>query len=255
MPQLADSPTTATTAPRRPTDATVLVTGGSGGIGGAIAQALAADGWRVAVGYHRGRDAAEALAESLRASGADAIAVGGDVTAGPAQLLAAAGELGPVLGLVNNAGITADGLALSMRDEAWDSVIHTNLTAAFQLTRAALCPRVRARYGRIISIASVVGPFANAGQANYAAAKAGLIGFTKTIATEVAARGITANSVAPGLIATAMTADVPDDALRPIPVGRTGSPEEVAAAVRFLASDAASYVTGATLVVDGGMTA
>lgn len=247
----------APSAPRRPAEATALVTGGSGGIGSAVARALAADGWRVAVGYRSGRDRAERLVAELAAGGADARAVAGDLASadGATALLAGAAELGPVLGLVNNAGITDDGLALSMRDEHWQRVLDTNLTAAFRLTRAALRPMVRARYGRIISVASVVGPHANPGQANYAAAKAGLIGFTRTIAAEVAARGITANSVAPGWITTTMTADLPDDALRPIPAGRPGDPVEVAAAIAFLASDAASYVTGTTLTVDGGMTA
>lgn len=254
-PALTERP--ASGAPRRPAEATVLVTGGSGGIGSAVVRALSADGWRVAVGYRSGRDRAEQLVAELTSAGADALAIPGDLTTadGATVLLGAAAELGPVLGLINNAAITDDGLALSLRDEHWQRVIDTNLTAAFRLTRAALRPMVRARYGRIVNVASVVGPFANPGQANYAAAKAGLIGLTKTIAAEVAARGITANAVAPGLIATAMTAELPEGALRPIPAGRPGQPSEVAAAIAFLASDAASYVTGTTLTVDGGMTA
>ena len=164
-------------------------------------------------------------------------------------------ELGPVLALVNNAGITADGLAMQMDDEDWDRVIGTNLTAAFRMTRRAMRPMIKARYGRVVNVASVVGPRANAGQANYAAAKAGLIGLTKTVATEVARRGVTVNAVAPGFIATDMTEDLPDAILDAVPAKRVGTPEEVAAAVRFLASDDAGYVTGSTLYVDGGMSA
>jgi 3-oxoacyl-[acyl-carrier protein] reductase len=164
-------------------------------------------------------------------------------------------QLGPVLALVNNAGVRADGLALQLDDDAWSSVIDTNLTAAFRMTRRALRGMIRARYGRVINVASVVGPRANAGQANYAAAKAGLIGMTKTIAAEVARRGVTVNAVAPGFIETDMTKDLPQEVLTAVPARRPGTPDEVAAAVRFLASDAAGYVTGTTLFVDGGMSA
>ena len=160
-----------------------------------------------------------------------------------------------MLALVNNAGITADGLAIQMEDDDWNRVIDTNLTAAFRMTRRAMRPMIKARYGRIVNVASVVGPRANAGQANYAAAKAGLIGMTKTVATEVARRGVTVNAVAPGFIATDMTEEIPDAVLDAVPAKRAGTPEEVAAAVRFLASDAAGYVTGSTLFVDGGMSA
>jgi 3-oxoacyl-[acyl-carrier protein] reductase len=180
-----------------------------------------------------------------------------DVTNGPPdQLFKQAEEnLGPVLALVNNAGVTADGLAIQLDDEAWNKVIDTNLTAAFRLTRRAVKSMIRARYGRVINIASVVGPRANAGQANYAAAKAGLIGMTKTVATEVARRGVTVNAVAPGFIETDMTADLAERAAEHIPARRPGKPEDVAAAVRYLASDDAGYVTGTTLYVDGGMSA
>ena len=160
-----------------------------------------------------------------------------------------------MLALVNNAGITADSLAIQMDDDEWDRVINTNLTAAFRMTRRAMRPMLKARFGRVINVASVVGPRANAGQANYAAAKAGLIGMTKTVAAEVAKRGVTVNAVAPGFIATEMTEDLPDTILDVVPAKRVGTPEEVAAAVRFLASDDAGYVTGSTLFVDGGMSA
>ena len=149
----------------------------------------------------------------------------------------------------------ADGLALQMPDEDWDRVVETNLSAAFRLTRRALRAMVRSRYGRIVNVASVVGPRANAGQANYAAAKAGLIGMTRTIAAEVARRGVTVNAVAPGFIETDMTADLPREVLEAVPARRPGSPQDVAGAVRFLASDAAAYVMGTTLFVDGGMRA
>jgi 3-oxoacyl-[acyl-carrier protein] reductase len=240
----------------RPEGATALVTGGSKGIGAAISKSLAADGWLVAVNYRSDEDAARRVVEAIEEAGGRAAPVHGDVTNGaPDDLFKRAEELGPVLALVNNAGVAADGLAIQMDDEDWERVIATNLTAAFRLTRRAMRPMIKARYGRIVNIASVVGPRANAGQANYAAAKAGLIGMTKTVAAEVARRGVTVNAVAPGFIETDMTKDLPETVLEAIPARRVGSPEEVGAAVRFLASDDAGYVTGTTLFVDGGMSA
>jgi 3-oxoacyl-[acyl-carrier protein] reductase len=234
------------------------VTGASKGIGAAIARALAADGWHVAVNYRSDEEGATATVKAIEDAGGTAVALRADVTNGaPDELFKQAEEQlgGPVLALVNNAGVTADGLAIQLDDEAWDRVIGTNLTAAFRLTRRAMRPMIKARYGRIINVASVVGPRANAGQSNYAAAKAGLIGMTKTVAAEVARRGVTVNAVAPGFIETDMTKDVPDAVIEAIPARRVGAPEDVAAAVRFLASDDAGYVTGTTLFVDGGMSA
>ncbi len=236
-----------------------LVTGGSRGIGAAVAQALAADGWPVAVGFRSGADEAAAVVDAIGAAGGTAVALGADV-ADPeaADVLVGGAEerLGvPVLALVNNAGVRADGLTLQLDDDAWASVLDTNLGAAFRLTRRALRGMVRARYGRIVNVASVVGLRANAGQANYAAAKAGLIAFTKTTAVEVARRGVTINAVAPGLIATDMTADLDGTLLQAVPARRAGTPQDVAAAVSFLDSDQAAYVTGSTLVVDGGLSA
>jgi 3-oxoacyl-[acyl-carrier protein] reductase len=240
----------------RPEHATALVTGASKGIGAAIAQALATDGWQVAVNYRSDEEGARRVVKAIEEAGGHAAAVGGDVANGPAdELFQRAEELGPVLALVNNAGVRADGLAVQLDDDDWDRVIGTNLTAAFRLTRRAVRPMIRARYGRIVNVASVVGPRANAGQANYAAAKAGLIGFTKTVAAEVARRGVTVNAVAPGFIETDMTKDLPETVLEAIPARRVGAPEEVGAAVRFLASEDAGYVTGTTLFVDGGMSA
>jgi 3-oxoacyl-[acyl-carrier protein] reductase len=241
----------------RPENATALVTGGSKGIGAAISKALAGDGWFVAVNYRSDEDAAAQVVKAIEDAGGRAAAIHGDVANGaPDELFKRAeDELGPVLALVNNAGVNADGLAIQMDDDAWDRVIGTNLTAAFRLTRQAMRPMIKARYGRIVNIASVVGPRANAGQSNYAAAKAGLIGMTKTVAAEVARRGVTVNAVAPGFIETDMTKDVPEAVLQAIPARRVGAPEEVGAAVRFLASEDAGYVTGTTLFVDGGMSA
>ena len=164
-------------------------------------------------------------------------------------------RFGPVLVLVNNAGVRADGLSPQLRDDQWARVIDTNLSAAFRTTRRALAPMLRARFGRIVNVASVVGPRANAGQSNYAASKAGLIGFTKTVAVEVARRGITVNAVAPGFVETKLTQDIGNGVVDAIPARRVGTPEEVAACVRFLTSEEASYVTGTTLTVDGGMSA
>jgi 3-oxoacyl-[acyl-carrier protein] reductase len=241
----------------RPENATALVTGASKGIGAAIAKALAADGWNVAVNYRSDEDGAKATVKAIEDAGGKAAAFHADVTNGaPDELFKQVEEeLGPVIALVNNAGVAADGLAIQMDDDQWDTVIGTNLTAAFRLTRRAMRPMIKARYGRIVNIASVVGPRANAGQSNYAAAKAGLIGMTKTVAAEVARRGVTVNAVAPGFIETDMTKDVPEAVVEAIPARRVGTPDEVAAAVRFLASEDAGYVTGTTLFVDGGMSA
>jgi 3-oxoacyl-[acyl-carrier protein] reductase len=242
----------------RPENATALVTGASKGIGAAIAKALAADGWHVAVNYRSDEDGANATVKAIEDAGGKAVALHADVSNGsPDELFTQAEEQlgGPVLALVNNAGVAADGLAIQLDDDAWDRVIGTNLTAAFRLTRRAMRPMIKARYGRIINVASVVGPRANAGQSNYAAAKAGLIGMTKTVAAEVARRGVTVNAVAPGFIETDMTKDVPEAVVEAIPARRVGTPDEVAAAVRFLASEDAGYVTGTTLFVDGGMSA
>jgi 3-oxoacyl-[acyl-carrier protein] reductase len=242
----------------RPDNAVALVTGASKGIGSAIAKALAADGWHVAVNYRSDEVGAKATVAAIEGAGGIAATLAGDVANGaPDQLFKRAEEAlaGPVLALVNNAGVRADNLAIQIEDEDWDIVINTNLSAAFRLTKRSLKPMLRARYGRIVNVASVVGPRANAGQANYAAAKAGLIGFTKTVSHEVARRGITVNAVAPGFIETDMTKDLLADVVKAIPARRAGQPEEVAAAVRFLASDDAAYVTGTTLFVDGGMSA
>ena len=243
----------------RPDNATALVTGASKGIGAAIAIALAQDGWHVGVNYRSDREGAERTVAAVEKAGGRALAVEGDITDanGVADDLfeRLEAELGPVLALVNNAGVRADGLAIQLEDDDWARVIETNLTAAFRMTRRAMRPMIKARYGRIVNVASIVGPRANAGQSNYAAAKAGLIGLTKTVAHEVARRGVTVNAVAPGFIETDMTSDLPDAVFDAIPAKRAGKPEEVAAAVRFLASDDAAYVTGTTLFVDGGMSA
>jgi 3-oxoacyl-[acyl-carrier protein] reductase len=240
-------------------DGCALVTGASRGIGAAIARALAQDGWPVGVNYRSDRDGAVAVVAEIEREGGRAIALAADVAdpATPDELFGALeSHFGvPVLALVNNAGIRADDLSPSLGDAEWSSVLDTNLTAAFRLTRRALKPMLRARSGRIVNISSVVGLRANPGQANYAAAKAGLIALTKTVAVEVARRGITVNAVAPGWIDTEMTADVSTDLLSAVPARRAGTPEEVAACVRFFASDAASYVTGAVLTVDGGLAA
>ena len=217
------------------------------------------DGWPVGVNYRVDRDGAETVVAEIEREGGQAVALAGDVAEAtvPDRLFdALESHFGsPVLALVNNAGISRDDLTPSLRDEDWSAVIDTDLTAAFRLMRRALRAMLRARSGRIVNISSVVGLRANPGQANYAAAKAGLIALTKTTAVEVARRGVTVNAVAPGLIETEMIAGVSKDLLAAVPARRPGMPEEVAACVRFLISEEASYVTGAVLSVDGGLAA
>ena len=237
-----------------------LVTGASRGIGAATARRLAEDGWAVGVNYRSDAEGAEKVAAEIRDAGGRALALQADVSepdAAEKLLPALEREFGPVLVLVNNAGLTADSLSMRIGDEDWDRVIETNLSGAFRITRAAVGPMMRKRFGRIVSVASVVGQKANPGQANYAASKAGLVAFTKTVAVEVARRGVTANAVAPGFITTELTTDLPENGglADLIPAKRTGSPDEVAACIRFLVSDEASYVNGTILTVDGGMTA
>jgi 3-oxoacyl-[acyl-carrier protein] reductase len=240
-------------------DGCALVTGASRGIGAAIARGLAADGWPVGVNYRADKDGAESVVAAIAQDGGQAVAVQADVadTAAPEELFTGLESHfdRPVLALVNNAGVSRDDLVASLGDEEWSTVLETDLTAAFRLIRRALRPMLRARAGRIVNIASVVGLRANAGQANYAAAKAGLIALTRTAAIEVARRGITVNAVAPGWIDTDMTAGISSELLAAVPARRAGTPEEVAACVRFLVSDQASYVNGAVLSVDGGLAA
>ena len=232
-----------------------FVTGGTRGIGLAIARSLRAAGARVAVA---GRDSARA--SEVAAELGDAAGVGCDV-ADAAQVEAAIAEaervLGPIDILVNNAGLTRDNILLRLTDADWDAVLDANLKGAFHTTRTVIKGMMKRRSGRIINITSVVGLTGNKGQANYAASKAGLIGFTKSVAKEYASRGVLANCIAPGFIETDMTSRLPDEAraalLQQIALGRLGRPEDVAGAVLFLASDLASYVTGQVLVIDGGM--
>jgi len=238
-----------------------LVTGAGRGIGRAIALELAKNGFDVAVNYNRSSEQAEALCEEIKALGVNAMAFQADVgdSEQVKKLFAAIKDaMGTVSVLVNNAGITRDTLLVRMKPEDWQAVLTTNLNAAFYCTQAAVRDMAKNRWGRIISIASVVGLTGNAGQANYAASKAGIIGFTKSVAREYAARGITANAIAPGFIDTDMTEvlkpDMKEAILKSIPAGRMGSPEDVAKAVAFLAGEASSYITGQTLAVDGGMT-
>jgi 3-oxoacyl-[acyl-carrier protein] reductase len=235
-----------------------LVTGGSRGIGRAIAIALASHGARVAVNYATNAAAAGATVATIGAQ--KAMAIAGDVAdpaTGRALVEATVAAYGRIDILVNNAGVTADDLILRMSDEEWSRVIDTNLRGTFAVTKAAIRPMVRQRFGRIINVSSVAGIVGNAGQANYSAAKAGIIGFTKAIAKEVASRGITANVIAPGFVDTEMTADLTqaqrDEIMRMVALGRTGTPQDVAPAAVFLASDEAAYITGHVLTVDGGL--
>lgn len=237
-----------------------LVTGASRGIGRGIARRLALDGAAVAVNYRSDRDAAEALVSEIEEAGGKALAVTGDVASAAdvtAMIDRAVKELGGIHILVNNAGVNADNLTVRLSEEDWDRVVDTDLKGAFLTTKTALRPMMRQRWGRIINIASVVAYTGNAGQASYAAAKAGLVGLTKSVAREVATRGITANAVAPGLIETEMTERLPAEIrtwmLDQIPMDKPGAVNDVAAAVSFLAGDEAAYITGQVLNVDGGM--
>ncbi|OYD06447.1 3-oxoacyl-[acyl-carrier-protein] reductase [Paludifilum halophilum] len=237
-----------------------MVTGGSRGIGRAVCLSLAEAGADVAVVYAGNRQAAEETVSRIRESGRQALAVQADVSdAGQVDTAVkqVIQQFGRIDILVNNAGITRDNLILRMKEEDWDRVVNTNLKGVFLCTKAVTRPMIKQRSGRIINISSVVGVVGNPGQANYVAAKSGVIGLTKTTAKELASRGITVNAVAPGFIETDMTAELGEEAREgmkgQIPLARLGSPEDVAAAVKFLASDDASYMTGQTLNVDGGM--
>lgn len=238
-----------------------LVTGASRGIGRAIALELGRSGFDVAINCNKSREQADQLCAELQAMGVKAGVFQADVSVQEeaARLFAEVkSSMGAVSVLVNNAGITRDNLLMRMKPEDWQAVINTNLNACFYCTREAVRDMAKARYGRIINIASVVGLTGNAGQANYSASKAGIIAFTKSVAREYAARGITANAIAPGFIDTDMTGvlkpEVKDGILKTIPAGRMGSPEDVAKAAAFFAREESSYITGQTLAVDGGMT-
>jgi 3-oxoacyl-[acyl-carrier protein] reductase len=239
-------------------DKVAVVTGASRGIGKAAALALASQGAKVVVNYARSSDAAEEIVKQITEAGGEAIATQADVSQSEQVdnlIKTTLDKFGRIDVLVNNAGITKDTLLLRMKPEQWQAVIDLNLTGVFLCTKAVSKTMLKQRSGRIINIASVAGQMGNPGQANYSAAKAGVIGFTKTVAKELANRGVTVNAVAPGFIETDMTEDLKsDDIIKFIPLGRYGKPEEVAGTIRFLAADpAAAYITGQVFNVDGGM--
>ena len=241
-------------------DKVAVVTGGSRGIGRAIAIELAKRGAKVAVNYNASAGPAEEVVAAIGAAGGEAMAFRADVSKfdqAQALIKATTEAYGRLDILINNAGTTRDTLLALMKEEDWDLVLATNLKSAFNCSKAALRPMMRQKYGRIVNIASVAGLAGNAGQTNYAASKAGLIGFTKSLAKEIGARNITVNAVAPGFVETDLTRDLPADlkeaATQMTPLGRWGTCEDVAYAVAFLASDEASFITGQTLSVDGGM--
>jgi 3-oxoacyl-[acyl-carrier protein] reductase len=238
-----------------------IVTGGGRGLGRAIAYRLAEEGANLAISYRSNDAAAEEAAEKVRVAGVGCQLFKGDVSSPEdveALFKGVSDAFGRVDILVNNAGITRDNLMMRMKEEEFDEVLRTNLKGTYLCTRAALRPMVRARWGRIVNVSSVVGLVGNAGQANYAASKAGIIGFTKSVAREVAQRGITVNAVAPGYVETELTGSLPENVKEQIrnqvPAGRFGEPEEVAEVVAFLVAEEAGYVTGQTIAVDGGMT-
>jgi len=237
-----------------------LVTGASGGIGKAVALALAAQGADIAINYSGNAEAAQGVKAEVEKMGRKAFTVKANVASSQdveEMVKNVLEQFGKIDILVNNAGITRDNLLMRMKEEDWDAVLETNLKGIFLCTKSVAKPMMKQRSGKIINIASVSGQMGNAGQANYSAAKAGVIGFTKTVARELAARNITSNAVAPGFIATKMTDVLPDDVkeniLKQVPLGRLGTPEEVAQAVVFLASPAADYITGQVISVNGGM--
>jgi 3-oxoacyl-[acyl-carrier protein] reductase len=235
-----------------------VITGASRGIGKAAALALATQGAKVVVNYARSSEAAEAIAQEINAAGGEAVAIQADVSQSAevdSLIKQTLDKFGRIDVLVNNAGITKDTLLLRMKPEQWQAVIDLNLTGVFLCTKAVSKTMLKQRSGRIINIASVAGQMGNPGQANYSAAKAGVIGFTKTVAKELANRGVTVNAVAPGFIETDMTHDLQsEEIIKFIPLGRYGKPEEVAGTIRFLAADpAAAYITGQVFNVDGGM--
>ena len=239
---------------------TAMVTGASRGIGKAIALRLAGEGYNLVVNYVNGKDAAEAVAKEAEEIGAKTLVVQADISKAidvERLFSETISEFGRLDVLVNNAGITRDNLLIKMSEKEFEDVLETNLKGAFLCTKAAAKPMMKQRIGRIINITSVVGIVGNAGQSNYAAAKAGLIGFTKSIAKELAKRNITVNAIAPGFIETEMTAVIPekvrDALLTGIPAGRPGKPEDVANAVAFLAAESTNYITGQVLNIDGGM--